>query len=136
MRGPQLSVKNFELGGAVAFGITFILAVALAIGTWSHFAGKRQAATFSIALTALAGEPNLAPVVQREARLLKTADLYHWRALLWRETDSGKTPLIWSVKVRATDPMIIESSELLPYTPFRARELELPALPARTGNPG
>lgn len=125
-RGPRLSIHRAEFGGAVLFGIGFMITLLAGIGIWSHFETKKQAASFAVALSTLAGNEHIVPVAQRQAVLLKRDGVYHWRAVVWRTSEHERTPLIWSTKVRAAEPMTVEETALVAYDPVLARSLELP----------
>lgn len=124
-RGPTLWIKHAEFGGAVFFGVAFIVVMLVGVGVWSHFAMKTQAASFVAALATLVDEDGVEAPAQREARLVRRDDLYHWRAVVWRRTESVREPLIWSVRVRAEQPMRVEEFTLSPYDREQAWALEL-----------
>jgi|GEM_PF-3425626 len=126
VRGPQLSIHRADFGGAVIFGIAFMILLVIGIGIWSHFASKTQAESFAVALTTLADEERLELPTQRESVLLKRDGVYHWRAIVWRTSERGDAPWIWSTKVRAATPMTVEDTSLVAYDPALARSLELP----------
>lgn len=125
IRGPVLWIKNAEFGGAIILGVVLIVLTLIGVGVWSHFETKRQAESYALAWTTLAGEPDIEPLPQRKAVLLKRDGVYHWRAIVWRHGNAGKTPLIWTAKVRAAEPLRVENHSLAPYDQRAAHELEL-----------